>query len=159
MIKHIVALNLALSIFGGTAHQEVTSPTLEKNNEVVEEYKAIKHSADIDYSNQEEDDRIKSLGDAISAVEKAKYALNVETEKLISEPHTIINIVLDEKNDFGYYFLDENAEVEPLIYVDYEMLEHWGVDDMKVGDRIDGIFDADGWELYGFIKVDEENVD
>lgn len=161
-IKHLVSMNLALAIFGGAS--QVYTPTLEEidtqrirlaseNN--LEGLGFGDDNIVVDHSDQ--NNAIPhSIEKTLSEIKVSSEKLKSEMDKLLSEPHQVIEVKLDEKNDFGWYFMDEGAEYEPMIYVDMQTVEHWGIDDMNTGETIQAIFDEDGWELYGFIKGDEK---
>lgn len=130
VIKKLVALNLALAIMGGVSHIDKT-PVVEAS--------AIKESE-------------KSLQSLLFSIEKEEHALKLEQNKIMSEPCVLIEMRLDEKNDYGYDFYEKDTGFETRIFVDTETIEHWGIDDMKINDTIVGILDGNGWELVGFKK-------
>jgi len=57
-----------------------------------------------------------------------------------------IEIELIEENEEGFIFLDHGAEFEPRIFVDHVAVENC---DLVIGEKYIGVFDSDGWEMYG----------
>lgn len=99
---------------------------------------------------------VTSISSMYEAIEKAEHELKLEEQKLLAEPNEIVEIELDEINDYGYDFyekVDGKVDYMKHVFVDTETAEHWGIDNMKVHQSIKAIFgEEENWELYGFIK-------
>ena len=124
VLRKLVALNIALSLWGTGG---VVNEPLQ-----VEEVPTI-HSA-------------------LEGVHKQRALLQEELKLVLSEPHKKIQIELVGVDDKGQYWLDKNAEYEPIIFVENKFAEHWGVEDYELGNKVVGVFDSEGWELLAVQK-------
>lgn len=78
----------------------------------------------------------------------------VEVTTSIQEQKTKeIEIYKTGENEEGFLFFDPTAEFEPDIFIDIEAVREWGIQDLKDGEKVIGIFDATGWEMLGVMKV------
>jgi hypothetical protein len=61
----------------------------------------------------------------------------------------LISLELIEVTEDAFYFYDASAEAEPRIYVGIEDVAKWELDQLPIGAKVTGVFDATGWELRG----------
>lgn len=57
------------------------------------------------------------------------------------------------ESESGVYFLDPSAEFEKEIYVDWNSINNWELQDLEQGEKIIGIFDSTSLELLGAEKI------
>lgn len=125
VLKKLVALNLALALFGTAG--SVDKEPLQVND-------------------------IPTIQEALKGVYDNQNLLNGELKMVLSEPHKKIEVELIDIKDEGQYWLDEDSDFEPVIFVENDFAEHWGIDDYKIGDKAVGVFDSTGWELLAIQK-------
>lgn len=70
-------------------------------------------------------------------------------QSVASDKGKDIQIELISKDARGYMFHDKTAEFEPDILVSIEDVRAWDIEGLKVGDKVTGNFDSEGWELHG----------
>lgn len=59
------------------------------------------------------------------------------------------------ENEIGGFFLEPSADFENVIYIDKQTMNDWNMgDEIHHGESFIGIFDNEGWELFGIKKVE-----